>query len=123
MTKLCFHNRDNVFLIEAYNIAYIKADGNYVIIIYISSMKFHLNCSISQVEDMINKYNFKDLFVKLGRSYIFNINYIQKITPAKNIIVLSDGMHNSISLMMPQKTLRKFQNQIIEKYDCKRTIQ
>lgn len=106
--KVCFYTRDEIIYIDPALIAYVKADGNYVEVFYVNSIRFHVNYSISKVFDMLyDKKKSQMQFIKLSRSMIINANYIQKILPLKSQLILSDDDSNTIILSLPKKTLRK----------------
>lgn len=114
--KLCIYTRDELVYIDIKSIAYIKANGNCVEVIYITSTKFHLNCSISQMFATLSSSIYSEnVFIKLGRSLIINYQYLQKILPLKTQLILSDNLKNTLTLSLPKKTLRKLHKALLLK--------
>ena len=111
--RICFKNRNELVLIDPQRIALVNADGNYVYVICQYEMKFHLNYTISDFLGLLHANGY-DHFVKIGRSHIVNIKFINRIFPQKRLLLLSDGKTWSLRMELPQKTLKRLYIQVGE---------
>ena len=60
-------------------IVYIKADGNYSDLVLINGQCRKMTFQLHYFEDEIKKLQNADMFIRLGRSLIINLNYVQMI--------------------------------------------
>ena len=110
--KLYLNFRDELIVLDTDEIAYIKADGNYSIIIFIKGGKQILAMTLSKIESLICSPN-KDRsekFVRIGRSIIINQDYLTCINLLKKEIVLSDYDGHVYTLPISKFLLKKYKN-------------
>ena len=118
MAKLFFNTRDEMFGIDTDLIALVKADGNYSVIVYITGKEIHLPYGISKMEAILKENNDKrNRFVRVGRSVIINHFFVYKIQPIKQIMMLSDGGKENISIVLPKQTLKAYKDAIYKSAD------
>lgn len=74
------------------NLLYVEADGNYSQIVTRDGRKRLVMLQLGQIEDCIANQieEFEGEIIRLGRSYIINLNFIHIIDTAKQVLVLSD---------------------------------
>ena len=80
-------------------IVYIKADGNYSDLVLINGQCRKMTFQLHYFEDEIKKLQNADMFIRLGRSLIINLNYIQMIDLIDQTITFG-GKH----LVRPPRT-------------------
>ena len=80
-------------------IVYIKADGNYSDLVLINGQCRKMTFQLHYFEDEIKKLQNADMFIRLGRSLIINLNYVQMIDLIDQTIT-SGGKH----LVRPPRT-------------------
>ena len=80
-------------------IVYIKADGNYSDLILINGQCRKMTFQLHYFEDEIKKLQNADMFIRLGRSLIINLNYVQMIDLIDQTITFG-GKH----LVRPPRT-------------------
>ncbi len=78
---LFLKTNNQVVKINKYDISYIEADGDYVML-YTGNNKYIINSTMKELEDMLQK----DEFSRIHRSYIVSKNKIEKIIDNKVII-------------------------------------
>ena len=71
---------------------YVEADGNYSKIVTRDGRERLVLLQLGQIEDLISDQidEYEGEILRLGRSYIINLNYIHVIDVAKQILVISD---------------------------------
>lgn len=120
MAKLYFNTRDELTCIDANKVAVVQANGNYSRVVYITKREIMLTFGISKLEDILKSYNNKDnRFIRLGRSFIVNHAYLQKIDVQKQQITLSDGDKNEIRVTIPKPILKTYKNATIKSIQLK----
>jgi len=80
-------------------IVYIKADGNYSDLVLINGQCRKMTFQLHYFEDEIKKLQNADMFIRLGRSLIINLNYVQMIDLIDQTITFG-GKH----LVRPPRT-------------------
>ena len=111
MAKLFFDSRDELTCIDTDLVAVVQANGNYSRTIYINKREVMLTQGISKVEELLKAHNDKqNRFIRLGRSFIINHSYLQKIDLLKQQLVLTDGNKNEIRIKLPKHVLKSYKN-------------
>ena len=80
-------------------IVYIKADGNYSDLVLVNGQCRKMTFQLHYFEDEIKKLKNADMFIRLGRSLIINLNYVQMIDLIDQTITFG-GKH----LVRPPRT-------------------
>ena len=120
MAKLFFNTRDELICIESDMVAVIQANGNYSRVVYITKREFMLSYGISKLEEVFKNRNDKrNKFVRLGRSFIVNHSYFQKIDLIKQQLVLCDGDKDEIRITLPKQILKSYKTAIGESIKLK----
>lgn len=111
MAKLFLNTRDELVCIDTDKVAVVQASGNYSRIIYITKRELMVTCGISKIEEILKSYNHADFrYIRLGRSFIINHVYLQKIDLLKQQLVLSDNDKNEIRITLPKQILKVYKN-------------
>jgi DNA-binding LytR/AlgR family response regulator len=120
MAKLFFDTRDELTCIDTNLIAAVQANGNYSRVIYITKREIMLTYGITKLEGILKSYNSKsNRFIRLGRSFIINHTYLQKIDVLKQQLVLSDGNKNEIRITIPKQILKSYKNATVKSIQIK----
>ena len=113
MGKLYFNTRDELTCLEVDLVAFVRADGNYSKVVYITGKEITLTFGISKLETILKEHNDKrNRFDRIGRSIIINHFYLYKIEPMKQIMILSDGGSRDLRIAMPKQNLRAYKDAI-----------
>lgn len=121
MAKLYFNTRDELVCIETDLVAVIQANGNYSRVVYITKREFMLTNGISKLETVFqSSNNKKNKFVRLGRSFIINHAYFQKIDLVKQLLILCDGDKNEIRISLPKQILKSYKTAIGKSFKLKK---
>lgn len=120
MPKLFLNTRDELVCIETDKIAVVQANGNYSRVVYITKKEVMLTMSISKLEEILKSFNHAGhKYLRLGRSFIVNHAYLQKIDLLKQQLVLSDNDKNDIRITLPKQILKTYKNATAESIKIK----
>jgi DNA-binding LytR/AlgR family response regulator len=109
MAKLYLNTRDELVCLDTDKIALVQANGNYSRIIYITKRDIMVTMGISKLEEVLKSFNHADYrYLRLGRSFIVNHAYLQKIDLLKQQLVLSDNDKNDIRISLPKHILKAY---------------
>lgn len=110
MRKLLFFNsRDNLLRLDVERIAYFEADGNYTTIVTKNKMKVQVGISLSRMEEALSEQlkEKASVFMRLGKRFIINREYVFNIDCAHQRLVLSDMETFVFSLPISKDALKK----------------
>lgn len=91
-TILYFNTRDELIKVKLERVAYCEADSNYCHVIFINGAKATILTSLINIENLLEE-RFKDnssMFIRIGKRYIVNRQYIFQINIPRQKLVLSD---------------------------------
>lgn len=75
---------------------------------------------ISKIEEILKLYNNnQNRYIRLGRSFIINHSYLQKIDILKQQVILSDGDKNEIRITIPKQILKSYKSATIKSIQLK----
>ncbi|HEX2969065.1 MAG TPA: LytTR family DNA-binding domain-containing protein [Bacteroidales bacterium] len=100
ISRIRINTRTGTVFVNPDNILYCRADRNYTVIC--TGKKEHL-CSmqISKVNELLRK----ETFLRVGRSYIINGEYVTLLDRKESVVVLArDG--ESVSVKIPRENLK-----------------
>lgn len=108
-TTLFFNTRDEMIKVKLDRVAYFEADSNYCHVMFINGAKATLLTSLVNIEKLLSE-RFKDdnaLFIRIGRRYIINRQYIFQINLVRQRLMLSDyACPNVIELTISKESLK-----------------
>lgn len=110
-------SRDELMKVDVSKIVYIEADGNYVNIILANQLKGSVCMSLSQIQSLLSKVLKEDVsaFVRIGKRYIVNSNYILKINVINQRLILSDGASFAFQLNISKVALKAFKDLYVKR--------
>lgn len=91
-TTLYFNTRDELIKVKLDRVAYFEADSNYCHVVFINGAKAILLTSLVNIENLLEE-RFKDntsMFIRIGKRYIVNRQYIFQFNIPRQKLVLSD---------------------------------
>ncbi len=93
-TTLFFNTRDEMIKVKLATVAYFEADANYCHVVFINGAKATLLTSLVNIEKLLND-RFKaepPMFIRIGKRYIVNRQFIFQINIPKQKLTLSDNI-------------------------------
>ena len=115
-TRLLFFNsRDELLRIGVDKIVYFEADGNYTDIIMVHKLRAAVCMNLGEMEAALAAQLGDDAkqFMRIGRKYIINMNYIYLVNVLKQQLVLSDYDHFAFQINISKDALRKMKDLIL----------
>lgn len=91
-TTLFFNTRDEMVKVKLEKVAFFEADSNYCHVTFINGAKATLLTSLVNMEKLLIMHFKGDnpMFIRIGKRYIVNLNYIFQINIPKQRLMLTD---------------------------------
>lgn len=116
-THLYFNTRDELLKVPLSQVVYFEAEGNYTSIYFRNGLQSHVLASLNTIERLISdsfKLQQQDehlAFIRIGRRYIVNIEYIYHINIPKQKLLLSDFVFTqAYELNVSKEALKNLKN-------------
>jgi len=103
-----FQNRDELLRVNLQKVVYFEADGNYTNIYTVNTMKIVVGMNLSNMQLMLSRQTQENMpvFMRIGKKYIVNTNFICQIHIAKQKLVLSDFERFAFTLPASKEALK-----------------
>lgn len=114
-THLIISTSNELLRVAAAQIIYISSDGNYSNLLISGGEIRMVTFQLGQLEDMISKQlpDMRNMFVRIGRSLIINMNHIYHINISRQQLLLKDR-DNTYTLSASKEALKSLK-EFIEK--------
>ena len=118
MTKqrIYFNSRDKLIRLNVEKIVYFEGDGNYTYIVTVNKQKVCLTLNLAHTEDALAAQlgdNAKQ-FMRIGKRFIVNMNYIYQVDIQKQTLMLSDCEHFLFQLPVSKEALKAVKELVIQ---------
>jgi len=112
-----FNSRDQLIRLDTQKIVYFEADGNLTYIVLANKLKATVSMNLSKMEEFLAlQYNDRArVFMRIGKRFIINMNYIYSIQVAKQKLILSDYNNFTFQLPVSKDALRKMKELLLIK--------
>ena len=104
---LKFKNYGGLLLLKSDDIAYIKADGKYAQIVLADGKEEDVFDSLMDIESFVPA----DIFIRTGRSFIINKNYIRRVDIKKSVVQIATPA-SSFNIKLPEKAVKQLKEDI-----------
>lgn len=110
-----FNSRDELSRIDIDKIAYIEGDGNYTNVVMTNKLKVVLGMNLTQMEKTLAERlgNRAAMFMRIGKRFIINMNYVFQVNVAKQRLVLSDLQGFAFQLPVSKEALKKIKELVL----------
>lgn len=119
MTPVIFNTRDELIKVDIDKMVYAMAEDNYVHMHFRNGQQVMVCMTLQSLEKLILSViaiDKKGVFIRIGRRYIVNINYIMQISIPKQQLVLSDlDMMRPVVLTASKEALKTIKQIMTEK--------
>lgn len=90
--NLYFNTRDELIKVKLDRVVYFEADSNYCHVYFVNGAKATLLTSLANIETLLNERLKENVptFIRIGKRYIINIQYIFQINIQRQRLLLSD---------------------------------
>jgi DNA-binding LytR/AlgR family response regulator len=113
--KIYFNSRDKLIRLDIQKIIYFEGDGNYTYIVTASRQKVCLTINLAHTEDALASQlgdNAK-LFMRIGKRFIVNMNYIYQVDIQRQTLMLSDCEHFLFQMPVSKEALKTVKELVI----------
>lgn len=112
-----FQSRDEFLRVDLTAVMYFEADGNYTRFVSINGLSTLIFMNLGKMEQLLS-LRFKDApgtFVRIGKRFILNLNYIYRINTLKQELTLSDQRTFTQTLSLSKIALKALKDLIAPK--------
>ena len=114
--RIYFNSRDKLIRLDIQKIVYFEGDGNYTYIVPANKQKGCVTMKLSHTEEARASQlgdNAKQ-FMRIGKRFIVNMNYIYQIDIQKQVLLLSDFEHFLFQLPFSKEALKTVKDLVIK---------
>lgn len=99
----------------------MEGDGNYTNIVLINKQKASVCMNLSEMQRLISERlrERASFFARVGKRFIVNLNYVYKIQPLLQSLVLTDGTNFAFQLGISKDALRKLKDIMVQRVTIK----
>lgn len=116
MKYIYFNSRDELIRLSINSIVYFESDGNYTNVITINKLRSTVGMNLGEMEKALASQLglVSTIFIRIGKRYIVNRNFIYKLNIQKQMLVLSDLMHFAFQLSISKEALKNMKQLLME---------
>ena len=113
-----FNSRDELQRIEVSKIVYFEADGNYTTIVMVNKLQASVCMNLGEMEKALAKQlgGESHHFIRIGKRFIINMDYVYSINVLKQQLVLSDYDHFAFRVSISKEALKKMKELMVTNY-------
>ena len=106
--RIYFNSRDKLIRLDIQKIVYFEGDGNYTYIVTANKQKVCITLNLSHTEDALALQLGEQAkqFMRIGKRFIVNMNYIYQIDILKQTLMLSDCEHFLFQMRISKEALK-----------------
>ena len=111
-----FNSRDKLIRLDVPKIVYFEGDGNYTYIVTANKQKVCVTMNLAHTEEALAAQlgdNAKQ-FMRIGKRFIINMNYIYQVDILKQMLMLSDYEHFLFQLPVSKEALKAVKDLVIQ---------
>ena len=113
--RIYFNSRDKLIRLDIQKIVYFEGDGNYTYIVTANKQKVCVTMNLSHTEEALAAQlgdNAKQ-FMRIGKRFIVNMNYIYQVDIQKQTLMLSDCEHFLFQMPVSKEALKTVKELVI----------
>jgi DNA-binding LytR/AlgR family response regulator len=114
--RIYFNSRDKLIRLDTQKIVYFEGDGNYTYIVTANKQKVCITLNLAHTEDALAAQlgdNAKR-FMRIGKRFIVNMNYIYQVDLQKQVLLLSDWSQFVFQLPISKEALKAVKEIIVK---------
>ena len=114
--RVYFNSRDKLIRLDIQKIVYFESDGNYTYIVTANKQKVCVTLNLSHTEEALAKQlgSNANQFMRIGKRFIVNMNYIYQIDIQKQTLMLSDCDHFLFQMPVSKEALKAVKELVIQ---------
>lgn len=116
MKYIYFNSRDELVRLPINSIVYFESDGNYTNVVTINKLRSTIGMNLGDMEKALASQlgPVSTIFIRIGKRYIVNRNFIYNFNIQKQMLVLSDLMHFAFQLSISKEALKNMKQLLME---------
>lgn len=114
--RIYFNSRDKLIRLDTQKIVYFEGDGNYTYIVTANKQKVCITLNLAHTEDALAAQLGEKAkrFMRIGKRFIVNMNYIYQVDIQKQVLMLSDYEHFLFQLPVSKEALKAVKDLVIQ---------
>jgi DNA-binding LytR/AlgR family response regulator len=111
-----FNSRDELQRIEVSKIVYFEADGNYTDIVMVNKLRASVCMNLGEMERTLAAQTGEEgsHFMRIGKRFIINMDYVYSINVLKQQLILSDYDHFAFQVSISKDALRRMKELMLK---------
>lgn len=116
LQRIYFNSRDRLIRLDIQKIVYFEGDGNYTYIVTANKQKVCVTLNLAHTEEALASQLGENArqFMRIGKRFIVNMNYIYQVDIQKQILMLSDYEHFLFQLPVSKEALKAVKELVIQ---------
>ena len=112
---LYINTRNELIRLDCSKIVYMEGDGNYTNIVLINKQKVAVCMNLTHMQQFISESlrERASIFARVGKRFIVNLNFIYKVQPLTQSLVVTDGVNFAFQLGISKDALRKLKDILV----------
>ena len=114
--RIYFNSRDKLIRLNVQKIVYFEGDGNYTYIVTANKQKVCITLNLAHTEEALASQlgdNAKQ-FMRIGKRFIVNMNYIYQVDILKQTLMLSDCEQFLFQMPVSKEALKAVKDLVIQ---------
>lgn len=114
--RIYFNSRDTLIRLDIEKIVYFEGDGNYTHIVTANKHKVCVTLNLANTEKAMATQlgNKAKHFMRIGKRFIVNMNYIYQVDIQKQILMLSDCDHFLFQIPVSKEALKAVKELVMQ---------
>ena len=111
-----FNSRDKLIRLDVSRIVYFEGDGNYTHIVTANKQKVCITMNLSNTEKALATQLAEQAkqFMRIGKRFIVNMNFIYQIDIQKQVLLLSDWKNFTFQMPVSKEALKTVKELVIK---------
>ena len=112
---LYINTRNELIRLDCSKIVYMEGDGNYTDIVLINKQKVAVCMNLSHMQQFISESlrERASIFARVGKRFIVNLNFIYKVQPLLQSLVVTDGVNFAFQLGVSKEALKQLKDILV----------
>ena len=114
--RIYFNSRDKLIRLDTQKIVYFEGDGNYTYIVTANKQKVCITLNLANTEKALAAQlgEKAQRFMRIGKRFIVNMNYIYQVDIQKQVLMLSDYEHFLFQMPVSKEALKAVKDLVIQ---------
>jgi DNA-binding LytR/AlgR family response regulator len=114
--RIYFNSRNKLIRLDIDKIVYFEGDGNYTYVVTANKQKICLTLNLSHTEEALASQlgDVAKQFMRIGKRFIVNMNYIYQVDIQKQILMLSDCERFLFQMPVSKEALKVVKDLVIQ---------